>query len=406
MAFSDVDANENPNQSKSWVFYLIQMFLSFGQNLSYQFLPIYTRKQGANEIEMGLLTSLGNIFSTLFSPLFGKYSDTYGRKQFIAMGGLFAFGAAIAIAMADNATQVIIAAALNAFGFSILMPAFAGAMADYTDGKSRGGFIGRMMGVGSGFVTICLVIFALGTPLLDIPELEQYRLIMWISAINFLLVALVSYLFLDVKMAKKSGIIFSVWAPLKDFRFRRFLLVILVWWLFMSFAWSYFPIIMTDILDLTPSQVAWTGIMQTVMMAIAAYKGADLIDRWGAKKSVIIGFLPFSLVPLFFATATEWWHLLIPQFIGGLGIGFGFAALQVYILNIAGSEKAGTYQGVYNISFGVLTFFGSLFGGVFLTWYKEYTGSLEIAITHALIAIAIMRFFTNFLMVAILPSDK
>ena len=84
---------------RSWIFYFVQMFISFGQNLGYQFLPVYTRKTGATETQMGLLTSLQNIFSTLFSPFFGKQSDIHGRKAFIAGGTFIAFGAGIGIAI-------------------------------------------------------------------------------------------------------------------------------------------------------------------------------------------------------------------------------------------------------------------------------------------------------------------
>ncbi len=390
---------------RTWIFYFIQMFISFGQNLSYQFLPVYTRKTGANETQMGLLTSLGNIFSTLFSPFFGKQSDLHGRKAFIAGGTFIAFGAGIGIAVSNSVVMVLIAATISAIGTSIFVPAWSGAMADYTENKNRGGFIGRMMGVGSAFVTLMLVTYIIGIKYVNLNDIQEFKLIMYISAINFFIVSIVSFLFLDIKIVKRTKKPFTLFEPLKDKKFRRALYVILFWWLNMSFAWSYFPIIISDVLELTASQIAIIGIAQTLVQTITSYKGADLIDRLGAKKTVILGFIPFSMVPLFFALATEWWHLLLPQIIAGIGIGWGFAGLQVYILNLAGSEKAGTYQGVYNLSFGILTFFGSLAGGMVLQYYKSVVG-LNKAVFNLLIIIAVMRFFTNFLMVAFLPDDK
>ncbi|MCY3411070.1 MAG: MFS transporter [Candidatus Heimdallarchaeota archaeon] len=400
------DHAELPKQS-SLIYYLIQMLISFGQNLSFQFLPIYARKLGADPRQMGFLTSLQNIFSTLFSPFFGKQSDEYGRKYFIAAGTFVAAGAGVGMALSNNAIHILFATAIASIGVSILTPAWAGAMADYTESniRGRGGFIGRIMGVGSGFVTLMLLGFYFLEPYLKMTELQEYKMIMWFSAGNFIIVCVISYFLIDVRQGKRSSNKLNLLEPWYDPRFRRAMSVILLWWLLMSFAWSYFPLVISDILKLSASQVAIIGAMQTITQTVASYKGADLIDRIGAKKATIIGFLPFSMVPLFFAISTVWWHLLLAQFVGGMGIGFGFASLQVYILNVAGAEKSGTYMGFYNVSYGILTFFGSLGGGFFMQWYASQVG-LNVALFNALIAIAIMRFLSNFLMIKFLPDDK
>lgn len=392
------------SKPRNWIFYFVQMFISFGQNLSYQFLPVYTRETGANETQMGLLTSFQNIFSTLLSPFFGKKSDKHGRRIFVAGGTFIAFGAGIGIAVSNSVGLILFSSIISAIGFSIFVPAWSGALADYTEGINRGGFIGRIMGVGSGFIALMLFIFTIITKYTDFEQMQEFKLIMYISAFNFLIVSIGSTLFMDVKVVKSSQAPFTLFEPLQDKRFRSFLIVILFWWLLMSLAWSYFPIVISDILQLTAAQIAIIGIAQTIVQAIASYKGADLIDRIGARRAVTIGLLPFSLVALTFGLATKWWHLLIPQIISGIGIGWGFAALQVYILNIAGNEKAGTYQGMYNITFGVLTFLGSLGGGILLQWYKGVVG-LNTALFNLLIIIAVLRFLSNILMWVILPND-
>ncbi len=388
---------------RRWLFYPMQMILSFGQNLSFQYLPIFNRKLGATESQMGLMTAIQNVFSTFFSPYFGKKSDIHGRRLYLMLGGLFAFISAIAITVAKNPNQIIFAVGVNAFGLSIITPAWSGAQADISLAKERGGFIGRLFGVGSGFVTIALGIYAFISPHLPLNEIENYRLIMGISAINFGLIVLLSWFFIDVKAKRKIEISSSLITPLYDPIFRRFIIIILFWWISMSFAWSYFPIVLSDILSITPAQVAWLGLTQTIVQSISSYKFADLIDRIGARKSLIIGFLSFTFVPFFFAIATEWWQILIPQMIAGIGIGFGFTALQVYILNQAGSDRAGNYQGFYNVSWGVVTFFGSLIGGMFLQWYVRSTGDLVVAIRNLLLIIAALRALSNILMYKYLP---
>ncbi|OLS29105.1 MAG: Multidrug resistance protein MdtG [Candidatus Heimdallarchaeota archaeon LC_2] len=389
--------------SMRW-FYVFQMFLSFAQNLRFQFLPIYHRKLGATETQMGLLTSVQNVFSSLFSPYWGNQTDNYGRRIFLFLGGLTAFASAIAISMASGPEQVIFAVAINSIGLSMIIPAWAGALADYSEGRPRGGFVGRIGGIGYAYVTLALLTFTVLIPRLPDNEITQYRIIMWISAANFVLVVILSLYFIDLKKGKKNGKKLTVIDPLRDPIFRRFLIVILFWWVWMSLAWSYFPIVVSDVAQATVIQVAILGIVGTISQAYSSFYLSDYIDQMGVRKSLIIGFLPFSLVPLFYAFTTSWELLIIPQIIGGIGIGFGFAAMQTYIIEIAGSDRAGTYQGTYQILWGLVTFGGSFFGGWFLGKLKDHLNDLDQAAKLALIGIFVLRVLSNIVMVLFLPE--
>ncbi|MHA2252322.1 MAG: MFS transporter [Candidatus Kariarchaeaceae archaeon] len=393
-------------RSSNLLFYAIQSFLLFAQNLSYQFLPIFARKLGASERQMGLLTAVQNVFSTFFSPFWGRKSDLYGRKLFLMLGGFIAFASAIIMALAQNPVQIIVAVGINAFGLSILMPAWNGAIADYTTGKTRGGFFGKMVGVGYLYITIALTAYALASPHLPMSEISQYRLIIWLSVLNFSLVVLFSWVLIDLRNPNKKNQSGSVFIPLKDPTFRRFLSIILCWWFFMSLAWSYFPTVLADIIDASIAQIAWLGIIATIVQSLSSYYLGSWIDRAGARKTLIVGFLPFSVVPFVFAFSTEWWHVIPAQLIAGIGIGFGFTALNTYILNIAGEERAGNYMGAYLLAWGIVTFIGSLLGGVFLGWFKSYMGDLGEALTIALVFIGIFRVLTNVLMVRFLPTPS
>lgn len=388
-------------------FYVFQMFLSFAQNLSYQFLPIYNRKLGASSTQMGLMTAVQNVFSSLFSPFWGNQSDKYGRKLFLALGGLTTFGSAIAIAVANGPVQVIFAVGVSSIGLSMILPAWAGAMADYSEGKPRGGFVGRIAGVGYAYVTVVLIIILFLIPSLPDDEVQQYRIIMWVAAINFAMVVILSWFFIDIKLGSKDGRPkYSILDPLRDPIYRRFLTIILFWWLWMSLAWSYFPIVISDVVEADVRQVAILGVVATISQAISSYTLSDFIDKVGVRRSVIIGFLPFSVVPLFFAFATSWYHIILPQLIAGIGIGFGFTAMQTYILEVAGSEKAGTYQGTYQILWGFVTFGGSFFGGWFLGKLEIYLDDLNEATKLALIGIFTLRLFSNIAMIKFLPDVK
>lgn len=391
-------------RSPLWVYYLIQMSFAFSQNLAFQYIPLFNKKLGANEIEMGLMTAVQNVFSTAFSPFWGRISDARGRKMFLLLGSFIATASAGTLTFAQNPLQVIVSIAVNSFGLSMLIPAWQGALADYTEGSKRGGFMGRITGVAYLYVTITLTLYSFVAPLLDITEIQQYRVIMATSAVNFLIMVVLSWILIDLKDPNGKNREYSLLDPLRDRTYRRFLTVILFWWFWMSLAWSYFPTVIAVVIDASVSEVAWIAITGTVVQAIASYRMGSLIDRIGERRSIIYGFITFTIVPLNFAFATEWWHLIPAQIIAGVGIGFGFTALQTYILEIAGSEKAGNYQGTYNLLWGALTFVGSYFGGWFLQWLKGVVGSLPLALTYALLIVTVLRFFSNFIMYFFLPD--
>lgn len=382
------------------------MCYSFAQNLSFQFLPIFNRKLGADETQMGLLTAFQNVFSSLLSPFWGRASDKRGRRIFLIFGGLISFLSAIVITFANTPNSVIIAVAFNSIGISIFLPVWAGALADFTEGRARAGFVGRVSGIGAAYVTVAMIIFTLVIPYFSISEITQYRIVMGISAINFFIMTVIAFFYIDIGSVGTKLTKNKLFEPLKDKNYRNFLIVIMFWWLWMSLAWSYFPLVLTDTIDASLVQIAILGIVGTITQAISSYKFGPLIDKIGIRKSLIIGFLPFSLIPLFYGLATSWQFVIIPQLIGGIGIGFGFTAMQAYILEIAGSEKAGAYQGTYQILYGVVTFFGSLIGGVFLQWFAGYLGDLSKALTYSLFAIFLLRLLSNLAMIKFIPDLK
>lgn len=393
-------------KSPKSLYFVFQMLLSFSQNLAFQYIPLFNKKLGADEIQMGLLTSVQNVFSTGFSPFFGRWSDVCGRKLFLITGAFIATTSAITMTLANTPTQVIVSVGVNSFGLSMIIPAWNGAIADYTKGQKRGGFIGRLLGASYGYVTIALLVYAFAAPLLPISEIEQYRLIIGISALNFGLTILVSWRIIDLRDPNKGTRKDSIFTPLRDRNYRNFLIVILFWWFWMSLAWSYFPTVIASVIEASVSEVAWIAVSATIVQAFASYKMGDLIDTMGPRKSIFLGFLSFSIIPINFAYATEWWHLIPAQMIGGIGIGFGFSALQTYIIEIAGSDRAGNYQGTYNLFWGIVTFIGSFLGGIILERMKVHFGSLEQALFWALLAVAIFRLLSNIIMYYYLPEAK
>ena len=90
--------------------------------------------------------------------------------------------------------------------------------------------------------------------------------------------------------------------------------------------------------------------------------------------------------------------------ISGIGIGFGFTALRSYIIEIGGADRAGNYQGVYQLLWGLTTFSGSFLGGVILEFVITFVGDISTALTYMLLIIAGLRFSSNIVIFKYLPK--
>ncbi len=404
-----ITSNSNISTSKIrrspvWLYYLIQMMQSFGQNLSYQYFPIYVRKLGATESQMGLMTATQNVTSTFFQPFWGRASDRLGRKRFLILGFFIAGVTAILLGFSRTPTDAIIIIAINGLGISIVAPSWAGSIADYTESGKRAGFIGRMNSVAYSYVAVMFLLVSLISFTSTIEELVQFRIIVVLSGINILLAMMFAFFLIDLRSQKTKEFQMGLFEALKDKMFVKFLSVMFVWWLTMSFAWSFFPIVMNDVVHATAWQIALLTFSATIVQAYSSNKWGNITDKIGPKKAAAIGLSTFMFIPLGFALAKEWWHLFFPQLISGFGIGGGFTALQAYLLDIAGEEKAGYYSGTYQILWGIITFFGSLSGGIVLQYYKAQVGLIQ-AVTTLLLIIAGLRLLASLLFLK-LPDSR
>ncbi|WP_051271205.1 MDR family MFS transporter [Shimazuella kribbensis] len=94
------------------------------------------------------------IASVVFTPIFGKLSDMYGRKLFFVFGLiLFMIGSALC-ATADNMTQLIVFRAMQGIGGGALMPIAFTIIFDIFQPEKRGkmnGLLGAVFGLSSVF---------------------------------------------------------------------------------------------------------------------------------------------------------------------------------------------------------------------------------------------------------------
>lgn len=112
--------------------------------------PYLAGRYGASPLEVGLLMSVYSLCQFIFAPLWGQWSDRYGRRPVILMSLLGAALAHTGFAFADSLTGLILARGLaGLFGGNI--SAAMAYIADVTEAKDRSkgmGLIGAAFGLG------------------------------------------------------------------------------------------------------------------------------------------------------------------------------------------------------------------------------------------------------------------
>lgn len=130
-------------------FTLVVVMMGFGMIIP--ILPFYIESFGASGKGLGFLMAIFSIMQFIFSPIWGGYSDRYGRKPMLVIG---AMGNAISLVLFGLSTELWMIYGARALGGMLSAATLPTAMAyisDTTEIKNRGGgmgVIGAAMGMG------------------------------------------------------------------------------------------------------------------------------------------------------------------------------------------------------------------------------------------------------------------
>lgn len=177
---SDLDLSEFPLRYARRVLLTCLVLVGAGQTVLFSVLAPLGREVGLTEIQVGFLLSCSSVTVFLTVPIWGRLSDTYGRKRIMLIGmfgytlgtALFAsiFHAALIglIVGIPAFIALVVSRVMHASVMSATMPASSAYMADITTPEQRtkgmgavgaANNIGAILGpaVGAGFAVISLL---------------------------------------------------------------------------------------------------------------------------------------------------------------------------------------------------------------------------------------------------------
>ena len=338
----------------------------FSIGLTQQYQSIYVAALGAGAVELGLVSSVGGVASTLFTLPVGWLADRYGIRRVLMTGlGIMALSF-LTFGLARSWQMGGLAMGLFTMGFSFMMvvcPMICGNTLRSEE---------RVTGM-----QLCDTVTAL--PRLVAPVVAAYlitsfggmnaggiRPLFWISAAGMLVALIIVYLYLfnPIEPSRKGGSILQGFSRVfkEGTMVTRWLIYTMISTVPMYLAF-YIPYYAKEIKGADPYVI---GLMDSAFWASSVFLALPvgiLADRYGRKKMVTL-LTPFYCLALVLLVVAPNDMVLI---LAGLLNGFFMlgAITQAAIgLELVPREMLGSWNGLNSLSRGVVNIVAPIIGGL------------------------------------------
>lgn len=375
--------------SNQGIYSAISTFQNLGERILFSFVQLYADLHGATTADQGTLLSFRNIISFSGQQIFGRASDRLGRVIILSFGFLLASISSILLLETTTPLSIIIVFAFYALAFSAIQPSFNALIGDTFD-ENRTEMIGAITSVGGLLGGFSFLFVGLFGDTMDDP----YSFLFTIAAISFFAAALVVGVLVLIRKVppqeRDTVKQVNIFEPLKTGFFKKFVMIDGLYGLAMSTSWPLFPKRTNELADTAQVTIMWAATF--IGFAITARYTAQIKKMIGSyNKSFFYSRFFLWMVPLSFAFATSWLHLIFARIIAGLTFGFYSTLQKDYVLEavkkINRPNHRGWYFGTHAFVFGISTFVGSLGFG----FLAEYLYTIGIGYSEMFLLSAFIR---------------
>lgn len=331
--------------------------------------PIIKEKYNFSFAQIGVITLVFQMTSSILQPFTGLYADKHPRPYALSIGMCFTLTGLILLAYAEQYLLILIAVGVVGLGSSIFHPT-ASRVAQLASGgkKSLAQSIFQVGGNGGnafGPLLAAMIVLPFGQ-----------HAISWF-AIAALLAALVM---IRLGAWYKARLLFVVKHPQKDIglndhiskreKYRALAILILLMfskYFYTSCITSYFTFFMMDEFGISVQASQLCLFVFLGAFAVGIVAGGMFGDKFGRKYVIwvsILGSAPFALIMPF---ANFTWTIVC-TFLSGLIIASAFSSIVVYATDLM-PDKVGLIAGIF---FGLMFGLGGL-GSAFFGWLADKT---------------------------------
>ena len=331
--------------------------------------PIIKDKFDFSFAQIGIITLMFQMASSILQPFTGLYADKHPRPYALSVGMCFTLIGLLMLAFSENYLLILLSVSIVGLGSSVFHPT-ASRVAQLASGgrKSLAQSIFQVGGNGGsaiGPLLAALIILPFGQ-----------HAISWF-ALSALLAALIM---IRLGAWYKARLVYVVTHPQKNVTLSNdiskrakygalFILVLLIFskYFYTSCITSYFTFFLIDKFGVSVQASQLCLFVFLAAFAIGTVAGGMLGDKFGRKYVIwfsILGAAPFALIMPF---ANLFWTLVC-TFLSGLIIASAFSSIVVYATDLM-PDKVGLIAGIF---FGLMFGLGGL-GSAFFGWLADKT---------------------------------
>lgn len=285
---------------------------------------------------VGLAASAYALPVALLSPVFGPLSDRRGRRFALLLGLTIFAAAAVVCTIAPNLQVLLLARAINGVGSAILLPASFAAAGDLPDDAARGRALALLSSAFPLSNLLGLPIGALATTLGGWRMPFALMVVLAVLAIGGVAVSS------RISSATTSdrGYAATFGRVLRDRRALAVMSVTLVWFAGAVGMFIYVGEFFHETYGIPTSQAGLAYLVVGIVGIVAARSSGRLIERIGARRTVLIGISVFGVsvlllpltttaLPLSLAVLATW----------AFGTWFGVPGMQTIVAGLSSTAR-------------------------------------------------------------------
>ena len=331
--------------------------------------PLLKDKFGFTFAQIGVITLVFQMTSSVFQPFVGNYADRHPQPYSLALGMCFTLAGLLALAFAPGFAAILLSVALIGCGSSVFHPE-ASRVAQMASGgrKSLAQSIFQVGGNGgsaAGPLLAALIVMPYGQ-----------HAVGWFALAAMLAAALLtrvgcwySLVLKRLKAAHGRRAAAACTLPAKTVRMALAILVLMIFskYFFNACMTSYFTFFLIDKFGVSVQESQYCLFAYLAAFAAGTLLGGFLGDCYGRKYVIlfsILGAAPFTLLLPYLNLAGT----VIMSVLTGLIIASAFSAIVVYATDLK-PDKVGMIAGVF---FGLMFGLGGI-GSAFFGWLADFT---------------------------------
>ncbi|MCM3729524.1 MFS transporter [Neobacillus cucumis] len=342
--------------TKSYILMIIGMFFLFTAfYMLYPTLPLFIKKRGGNESQVGLAMGAFMLSSVIFRPFVGGLLDRFGRRPFIVWGLLFFAVAMYMYNWIEGIVVLMLLRILHGITWAASTTAISTAVTDLIPSTRRG----EGMGWSGMAMTLAMAIgpiFGLWvTQNLSYHSLFLFAVVL--SATALVLTFGAKMTFTPQTASRKIGL----------FEKSLFPITASVFLLFIAYGGitSFVPLFADSI---KVNSGTFFLVYAATLVLIRPFAG-KLSDKYGETFVIIPAKVVTISALVVLSFSTNLFGVIISAIMYGIGFGSAQPALQAATLRLVSSERTG----VANASFSTGADLGIGLGAIMLGWVSQYS---------------------------------